>query len=121
MPVDWPTALKIRLEDKGWNGWTLTMGIEPYLGPAAITATLAGTRPHFVKPDPVLEDLYKELTAGETGAARKATFAKIQAQLYKHFGIIKLGDTGQMQASRADIKGFKTFRFPRVYGIWREK
>ncbi|HQZ11882.1 MAG TPA: ABC transporter substrate-binding protein [Devosia sp.] len=119
--VDWPTALKIRMEDTGWQGWTLSMGIEPYLGPAAIVATLAGTRPHFVKPDPVLEDLYLELIAGETTEARKATFAKIQQQLYTNFGIIKLGDTRNMQASRANIEGFKAFRFPRVYDIWRAK
>jgi peptide/nickel transport system substrate-binding protein len=119
--VDWPTALKLRLEDTGWNGWTLTMGIEPYLGPVAITATLAGTRPHFVKNDPELEGLYQELISGETTEARKATFAKIQARLYQLFGIIKLGDTGQMQATRANIEGFKTFRFPRVYDIWRKQ
>jgi peptide/nickel transport system substrate-binding protein len=117
--VDWPTALKVRMQDTGWNGWTLGMGIEPYLGPAAIVATLAGTRPHFVKPDPVLEALYVELTQGETVEARKATFAKIQKQLYTNFGIIKLGDSGLLQASRANIEGFKTFRFPRIYDIWR--
>lgn len=118
--VDWPSALNLRMQDTGWHGWTLSMGIEPYLGPAAITATLAGTRPHFVKPDPVLEELYKELTAGETVEARKATFAKIQKQLYTYFGIIKLGDIGLLQATRSNIEGFKTFRFPRVYDIWRE-
>jgi peptide/nickel transport system substrate-binding protein len=117
--VDWPTALNVRMQDTGWNGWTLQMGIEPYLGPVAITSTLSGARPHFVKNDPVLDALYQELITGETVEARKATFAKIQAQLYTYFGIIKLGDTGQMQASRADIEGFKTFRFPRVYDIWR--
>jgi peptide/nickel transport system substrate-binding protein len=117
--VDWPTALNVRMQDTGWNGWTLTMGIEPYLGPVAITSTLSGARPHFVKNDPVLDELYQELITGETVEARKATFAKIQAQLYTYFGIIKLGDTGQMQASRADIEGFRTFRFPRVHDIWR--
>jgi peptide/nickel transport system substrate-binding protein len=117
--VDWPTALKVRLQDTGWNGWTLTMGIEPYLGPVAITSTLTGKRPHFVKNDPELEALYQELVTGETPELRKATFAKIQARLYQVFGIIKLGDTGQMQATRANIEGFKTFRFPRVHDIWR--
>ena len=118
--VDWPTALNVRLQDTGWNGWTLTMGIEPYLGPVAITSTLTGKRPHFVKNDPELEALYQELISGETPEIRKATFAKIQKRLYEFFGIVKLGDTGQMQGLRANIENFKMFRFPRVYDIWRK-
>ena len=118
--VDWPTALNLRMQDTGWNGWTLTMGIEPYLGPAAIVSTLTGARPHFVTNDPALDALYLELIAGATPEARKETFAKIQEQLYTNFGIIKLGDTGQLQATRSNVKGFKTFRFPRVYDVWLE-
>jgi peptide/nickel transport system substrate-binding protein len=118
--VDWPTALNLRMQDTGWNGWTLSMGIEPYLGPAALVSTLTGARPHFVKNDPALDALYQELITGETVEARKETFAKIQKELYTYFGIIKLGDTGQLQGVRANVKGFKTFRFPRVYDVWFE-
>ncbi len=53
--VDWPTALKIRMQPEGWNGWTLMMGIEPYLGPVGLIATLTGKHPHFIKNDPELE------------------------------------------------------------------
>lgn len=117
--VDWPTALNVRMQDEGWNGWTLTMGIEPYLGPAAIISTLTGKRPHFVKNDPKLDELYQELITGETVEARAETFKKISEQMYTYFGIVKVGDTGIMQASRADVEGFKPFRFPRVYDVWR--
>jgi peptide/nickel transport system substrate-binding protein len=117
--VDFPTVLNLRMQDTGWNGWTLTMGIEPYLGPAAIVSTLTGARPHFVKPDEQLEALYQELITGASTEDRKATFAKIQKRLYEYFGVIKLGDTGQMQASRSNIENFETGRFPRVYDIWR--
>jgi peptide/nickel transport system substrate-binding protein len=118
--VDWPTALKIRLQPEGWNGWTLMMGIEPYLGPVGVVAPLTGAKPHFIRNDPKLDALYKELTAGESVAARQATFAKIQAALYSYFGIVKIGDAGIMQAARANVKGFKPFRFPRMYGVWFE-
>lgn len=118
--VDWPTALKIRLQPEGWNGWTLQMGIEPYLGPAAVISTLSGEKPHFVKNDPELDALYQELISGATVEERKATFAKIQTRLYEFFGIIKLGNTGLMQATRSDVKGFKPFRFPRMYNVWFE-
>ncbi|MDO8358759.1 MAG: ABC transporter substrate-binding protein [Devosia sp.] len=118
--VDWPTALKLRMEDTGWNGWTLQMGIEPYLGPVAIMSTLTGKRPHFVKNDEQLEALYQELITGQTSEERKATFAKMQTRLYETFSIIKIGDSGLMQASRSNVKNFKSFRFPRVYDIWLE-
>jgi peptide/nickel transport system substrate-binding protein len=119
--VDWPTALNLRLQDTGWNGWTLTMGIEPYLGPEAIVATLTGKRPHFVKNDPALDALYQEFITGDSLEARKATWAKIQPELYKYAGIVKIGDDGWTQASTSKLKGFKTFRFPRVYDTWLEK
>ena len=65
--VDWPTALNVRMQDEGWNGWTLQMGIEPYLGPVGLIATLSSpARPHFVTPDPVLDALYQELITGAT-------------------------------------------------------
>lgn len=118
--VDWPTALKIRLQPEGWNGWTLQMGIEPYLGPVGLIATLTGEKPHFIKNDPELDALYQELVSGSTVEARQATFKKIQTRLYEFFGVIKLGNTGLMQASRSNVKGFKPFRFPRMYNVWFE-
>jgi peptide/nickel transport system substrate-binding protein len=119
--VDWPTALNVRMQDEGWNGWTLQMGIEPYLGPVGLIATLSSpARPHFVTPDPVLDALYQELITGATVEARQETFKKIQQQLYSTFAIIKVGDSGLMQAARSSVKGFKSFRFPRVYDIWLE-
>lgn len=119
--VDWPTALNLRLQDTGWNGWTLQMGIEPYLGPVGVVATLTSpARPHFVTPDPALDALYQDLISGSTVEARKATMAQIQTRLYELFGIIKIGDSGLMQAGRANLKGFEPFRFPRMYGVWIE-
>lgn len=119
--VDWPTALNIRMQDEGWNGWTLQQGIEPFLGPVGLIAVLTSpARPHFVVPDPVLDDLYQELIKGETVEARQATFAKIQTHLYETFPLIKVGDSGLMHAASARVKGFIPFRFPRVHDIWLE-
>lgn len=116
--VDWPTALNIRLQDTGWNGWTLMMGIEPYLGPAALIATLTGDQPHFRANDEQLDALYAELTSTESEEGRKEVFARIQKRLYEFLGVTKLGETGLMQATTANVEGFKPFRFPRVYDIW---
>ncbi|MBW3095701.1 ABC transporter substrate-binding protein [Pseudohoeflea sp. DP4N28-3] len=119
--VDWPTALKIRLQDEGWNGWTLMMGIEPYLGPAALISALTGEAAHFRDSDEELDALYQELISTDSEEGRKAVFEKIQKRMYEFFGIIKVGETGLMQASRANVEGFKPFRFPRVYDVWLEQ
>src|SRR5690606_6861332 len=116
--VDWPTALNIRLQDTGWNGWTLMMGIEPYLGPVALISTLTGAQPHFRANDEQLDQLYEELITTASDEGRKEVFARIQQRLYEFFGIVKLGETGLMQATTANVEGFKPFRFPRVYDIW---
>jgi len=119
--VDWPTALNVRLQDQGWNGWTLNMGIEPYSGPVAVVATLASpARPHFVVPDPEVDALYQELITGATVEERAETFTRIQARLYEIYASIKLGDFGIMHAGRANVKGFVPYRFPRVYDVWIE-
>ncbi len=119
--VDWPTALNIRLQDEGWNGWTLQMGIEPVQGPVAMIATLASpARPHFAVPDAELDALYQELISGMTVAERQETHKRIQARLYEIFASIKIGDSGLMQAGRANVKGFVPYRFPRVHDVWIE-
>lgn len=119
--VDWPTALNIRMQDEGWNGWTLQMGIEPFLGPVGLIATLTSpARPHFVKPDPELDALYQELISGATVEARQEAFKKIQARMYELFAVVKIGDAGLMQAARSNVKGFKPYRYPRINDLWIE-
>lgn len=119
--VDWPTALQIRLQNTGWNAWTLTMGIEPYLGPEALMSTFTGASTHFRKPDAEIDALYAELLTTADIAKRKEIFAKIQQRMYDAAAVLKLGETGMMQASKAEVAGFKPFRFPRVYNVWLEK
>jgi len=120
--VDWPTAMNLRLQDEGWNGWTLQLGIQTYAGPVDLVATLASPgRPHFVEADSKLDALYQELIRGRTVEARQETFRKIQARLYEIFAIIKIGNAGIIHASRSNVKGFEPFRFLRVYDVWVER
>lgn len=119
--VDWPTALQIRLQDTGWSAWTLTMGIEPYLGPEALISTFSGSSTHFRKSDTEIDELYAELVATQDIEDRKAVFAKIQQRFYDISPVIKLGETGLMQASKAQVEGFRPFRFPRVYNVWLDQ
>jgi peptide/nickel transport system substrate-binding protein len=119
--VDWPTALQIRLQDEGWNGWTLMMGIEPYLGPYGYAATFTGDTGHQRVRDEVLEEAYQRLISEPEEAARQQAFADFQTRFYEMLPTIKLGNVSMMQATRANVKGFVPFRFPRMYNVWFEE
>jgi peptide/nickel transport system substrate-binding protein len=118
---DWPTVLKMRLQPEGWNAWTSSKGLEPYLGPYGVVASVVGESTHFIVPDERIDALYQQLITGATLEARQETMRQIQARLYEIFGIIKLGDLGIMQAARARVKGFEPFRFTRMYNVWFEE
>jgi peptide/nickel transport system substrate-binding protein len=115
---DWPTALQIRMQDAGWHGWTLLAGIPSYLGPVALIANYTGSGTQLRRKDPELEALYQTMIGQPSLDARKATFATIQARLYDTAALIKLGDTGMMQARSAKLKGYQPFRFTRLYDAW---
>lgn len=117
---DWPTVLKVRLTDKGWNGWTLMQGIEPFLGPYGLASLMTGDQPHQRETHPALDKAYQALVSGETVEARQAAFADLQRAIYNLVPQIKLGDVGRMQAGAADLRGFEPFRAPRVYNVWFE-
>lgn len=116
--VDWPTALQVRLQDEGWNGWTLMMGIEPYLGPYGYAATFTGDSPHQRVQDEGIEDAYARLISEPDEAARKQAFADFQTRFYETLPLVKLGNVSMMQATRADVENFAPFRFPRMYNVW---
>ncbi len=118
--VDWPTALQIRLQDEGWNGWTLMMGIEPFLGPYGLAATMTGKAPHMRVKDAGLEAAYQRLVSAPAQDDRVQAFADFQKRMYEINGITKLGDVGMMQATRSNVKGFRPYRFPRLYDVWFE-
>jgi len=116
--VDWPTALQIRLQDEGWNGWTLMMGIEPYLGPYGYAATFTGDSPHQRIQDEGIEDAYARLISEPDEAARKQAFADFQTRFYETLPLVKLGNVSMMQATRSNVENFEPFRFPRMYNVW---
>ena len=111
--VDWPTALKIRLQPERLER------LDPDDGHRALSRPgwrdlrrSPGRTPHFVKNDPELEAPTGQLISGKTVEDRQATFKKIQKRLYEFFGIIKIGDTGMMQATRSNVEGLQAVPLP---------
>jgi len=51
----------------------------------------------------------------------EAAFARAQARLYEQVHAIKFGDLTKVQAARSQVKGFKPYRIPRLWGVWFEE
>jgi peptide/nickel transport system substrate-binding protein len=96
------------------------MGIEPYLGPAALISTLTGPAPHFRENDPELDALYAELIAGDTWRAARRSSRRSRSASTSSWASSSRRNRAHAGQSRAASKGFRPFRFPRMYDVWIE-
>jgi peptide/nickel transport system substrate-binding protein len=117
--LDWPSTVKTRRGDTGWNMVPIAVGTEPWEGPYGIAVLLAEPTIHKAK-DPELSQLYKDLISGPSAEARKKVFVQFQQKAYEKAYAIKLGDVGQYVAVRSNLKGYKPYRMPRMWDVWYE-
>jgi peptide/nickel transport system substrate-binding protein len=55
-----------------------------------------------------------------TAEARQAAFARMQQRILDQAYIVPFGSMTMIEAVRANVKGFKPFRIPRVSNVWFE-
>jgi peptide/nickel transport system substrate-binding protein len=103
---DWPTQRKKREDPKAWNFYFTGFGTGPSVGAAV---------------DPVLHQAFDDLLNKATPEERKAAFVRAQARIYEQVHAVKFGDLTKIQAVRANVKGFKPHRIPRMWGVWFEE
>jgi peptide/nickel transport system substrate-binding protein len=118
--VDWPTALSTTTRKEGWNAWPLMMGIEPYEGPYNVVSFFAGANARMQVQDPVIDAANDTLNNAVGLAERQAAFGRFQRQMYEQAYAIKVGEVGIFQATRANVRGYKPYRIPRMWDIWLE-
>jgi peptide/nickel transport system substrate-binding protein len=118
--VDWPTALSTTTKKEGWNAWPLMMGIEPYEGPYNVVSFFAGANARMQVQDPVIDAANQTLTTALSLAERQAAFGQFQKQMMEQAFVIKVGEVGIFQATRANLKGYKPYRIPRLWDVWVE-
>ncbi len=120
--VDWPTSVqRMQKETAGWNFFYTGYGTQPALGPLA-------TMKFFVhggsaEPSPRDEELYKayeDMTNLPDPKARQEAFARMQKRILEQVYAVPFGSLTKVQASRANVKGFKPFRIPRFSNVWIE-
>jgi peptide/nickel transport system substrate-binding protein len=116
--TDWPTIFTARTKPEGWCMWPLLMGIEPYEGPYGVVGFFAGASTSIMKPDPVLEQAQAKLTTSLKLEDRIAAVKMFQDRMYDQALSIKVGDSGWIQATRANVINFAPYRIPRMWDVW---
>ena len=115
--TDWPTAFSQRTQRTGWHLWALMLGIEPYEGPYGVVGFFSGHAPVQHARDEVIEDCQRRLTTSLAEADRQRAVSDFQARMYDQAIAIKCGDVGIVQATRAQVRDYKPYRIPRMWGI----
>lgn len=118
--VDWPTALASTTKKEGWNAWPLMMGIEPYEGPYNVVSFFSGPNARMQAQDPVIDAANATLNNALALPERQAAFGRFQKQLMEQAYVLKIGEVGIFQATRANVKGYKPYRIPRMWDLWIE-
>jgi peptide/nickel transport system substrate-binding protein len=120
---DWPTVRK-KQADKSypWNFYFTGFGTGPAVGASgALLDLIPPTALQHTPGDPVFVQAYEDMLNKPTLEERKAAFARAQARLYEQVHAIKFGDLTKVQATRSNVKGFKPYRIPRLWGVWFEE
>ena len=123
--TDWPTAVAMRQKpDSGWNFFYTGWGTEPSLGPIPTMQVLVPPNPVYVprpgEDDKELAAAFRDMSMQPTPEARQAGFARMQKRALDQAYVIPFGSITQVQGFRANVKGFKPFRIPRVSNVWFE-
>lgn len=116
--TDWPTVNASRVKPEGWNLWPLSMGIEPYEGPYNVVGFFAGKAPVQISHDPIIDEAAAKLGSQLQLEDRRAAVKLFQARMYDQAIAVKVGDTGLVQATRANVENYAPYRIPRMWDCW---
>src|SRR5262249_41006348 len=124
--VDWPTSVqRQQKETTGWNYFFTGYGTQPALGPLLTMKFFAppdnvGYHPKDNVPDPDLLGPFNDMLTQPKAEDRQAAYAKVQKIILEKAYALPFGSLTKVQATRANVKGFKPFRIPRFANVWME-
>jgi peptide/nickel transport system substrate-binding protein len=121
--VDWPTSVQMAQNtDQGWNFFFTGWGTQPSLGGLDTIQLLinpgAAYKPKGNVDDPDLLAAWREMNDSPTPEGRQAGFAHAQKIALEKVFALPFGSLTKVQATRANVKGFKPFRIPRMSNVW---
>ncbi|MBM3523558.1 MAG: hypothetical protein FJX57_11430, partial [Alphaproteobacteria bacterium] len=121
--LDWPATVNMQQNTTtGWHWFFTGYGTNTSLGGIA---ALRFHAPPFntYKPKPGEEDkefvaAFNDIANGDTLDKRKAAFARAQARIFDQVMALPFGSLTKIQATRANVEGFKPYRIPRFSNVW---
>jgi peptide/nickel transport system substrate-binding protein len=121
--TDWPTSVQMSLKpDAGWNFFFTGWGTQPALGALDTMQFLAPPVPVYLpkdmKSDPDMVAAWTDMNTLPTPEARQAAFAQMQKVTLEKVYAVPFGSLTKVQATRANVQGFKPFRIPRMSNVW---
>jgi peptide/nickel transport system substrate-binding protein len=121
--VDWPTSVQMSLKpDAGWNFFYTGWGTQPALGALDTMQFLAPPAQSYLpkdgKPDPDMAAAWTDMNTLPTAEARQDAFARMQKLTLERVYAVPFGSLTKVQATRANVQGFKPFRIPRMSNVW---
>ena len=120
--VDWPTSVQLSLNtDKDWNYFFTGWGTQPALGGLDTIQLMINPGASY-KPkgsdDPDLFAAWQDMNNLPTPAGRQDAFARAQKVALEKALALPFGSLTKVQATRANVQGFKPFRIPRMSNVW---
>ena len=118
--IDWPASVQMSQNTTtGWNFFFTGWGTNTALGGIA---TIRFSAPPFnthkpKEPDPAFVAAFDRITNGATLDARKAAFADAQGIMLDTVMALPFGSLTKVQATRANVDGFRPFRIPRFSNV----
>jgi peptide/nickel transport system substrate-binding protein len=122
--VDWPTSVQMSQQRNAtdWHFFHSGWGTQPALGALATMQFLvspnAQYRPRDEKDDPEVLAAWNDMNTLGTEAERNAAFARMQRLVLEKAYAYPFGSLTKVQATRANVQGFKPFRIPRFANVW---
>jgi peptide/nickel transport system substrate-binding protein len=121
--VDWPTSVNTELNtSEGWNYFFTGWGTQPALGGLATMSffapPLAAYKPKPGQDDPDVVAAWKQMNSLSTQGERNTAFATMQKLVLERAYALPFGALTKVQAVRANVQGYKSFRIPRVSNVW---
>jgi peptide/nickel transport system substrate-binding protein len=123
--VDWPTSVQRQQREKtGWNFYFTGWGTQPALGALATMKFLAPPasvyKPKDGVADPDMVAAYNDMLSLPNEEDRLKAFARMQKITLERVYAVPFGALTKVQATRANVKGYKPFRIPRFSNVWLE-
>ena len=120
--VDWPTSVQMALNtNKDWNFFYTGWGTQPALGGLDTVQLLIEPGAAY-KPangdDPELFAAWQDMNNLPSPEGRQAAFARAQKVILEKVYAVPFGSLTKVQATRANVQGFKPFRIPRMSNVW---